>query len=117
MTRASVCLAAEHLDNNVWSAVEASRFAETEDASDHWYFHRAQSWLLVENYLWQLWAITDNFCLLCLRYFCIADVDNNVPWTNQILYFPASANQILYFPASGADVGFAESLQRYFSWA
>ena len=29
-SRASVCLAAERLDNNVWSAVEASRFAETE---------------------------------------------------------------------------------------
>ena len=32
-SRASVCLAAERLD--VWSAVEASRFAETEDA-DKW---------------------------------------------------------------------------------
>ena len=32
-SRASVCLAAERLDNNVWSAVEASRFAETEDAA------------------------------------------------------------------------------------
>ena len=30
-SRASVCLAAERLDNNFWSAVEASRFAETED--------------------------------------------------------------------------------------